>query len=321
MPWIIAVFLICVAIFLWGILALAASAWGLLAFGLGSAVSFFLSRKKPTVPEADEFLSSADRATAWALRAEQGAIQVMINECHAEADRLNLARRAHDETRFDGRKRDAKRINALLDSLEQKLESVTVQYVEISEAAEDRFRDWLKRAERWSTLRSAGAAFFAALLVYGAAFSVLNWTQPDWVSRLSTFTGGNGVSPGARVGAFGIAVCLGGIVWPLRRRSLRIPMPDFADFRAPWEAEEQASENENLDDGASEWHSVLGVQADATVEKIKAAYHEQIKQYHPDKVATMGPRIRSVAEEQTRLLIAAYEKGLKSHGQSKAGPI
>jgi DnaJ-domain-containing protein 1 len=56
------------------------------------------------------------------------------------------------------------------------------------------------------------------------------------------------------------------------------------------------------------WYEVLGVSPDATLDAIKSAYHHAIKQYHPDRVATLGDKLRKVAELETQRLKEAYEK-------------
>ncbi|GAB4282648.1 MAG: hypothetical protein Kow0029_28330 [Candidatus Rifleibacteriota bacterium] len=57
--------------------------------------------------------------------------------------------------------------------------------------------------------------------------------------------------------------------------------------------------------------SILGVDRNAGVDEIKAAYYEKIKQYHPDLVSKMGPEIQQVAAEKTRRLNEAYETLMK----------
>ncbi len=56
------------------------------------------------------------------------------------------------------------------------------------------------------------------------------------------------------------------------------------------------------------WHEVLGVSEWATEGEVTAAYRERIGQYHPDKVATMGPEIRALAEQKSRQLNDAYRQ-------------
>ena len=59
---------------------------------------------------------------------------------------------------------------------------------------------------------------------------------------------------------------------------------------------------------ASTPHEVLGVAADASQDEIKSAYQRLIRQYHPDRVADMGPEIREVAERRAKEINAAYEQ-------------
>jgi DnaJ-domain-containing protein 1 len=55
-------------------------------------------------------------------------------------------------------------------------------------------------------------------------------------------------------------------------------------------------------------HVILGVSPGATQEQIKAAYKEQIKLNHPDKVAHLSPALQAFAAQQTLRLKAAYER-------------
>lgn len=59
------------------------------------------------------------------------------------------------------------------------------------------------------------------------------------------------------------------------------------------------------------WNSVLGVSPDADRSRITAAYRALVTQYHPDRVATMGPEIRATAEEMTARINRAYDEGLR----------
>jgi DnaJ like chaperone protein len=57
------------------------------------------------------------------------------------------------------------------------------------------------------------------------------------------------------------------------------------------------------------WYDVLKVPPTAGAEEIKASYRRLIAQYHPDKVATLAPEFRALAEEKSKELNAAYEAG------------
>lgn len=55
---------------------------------------------------------------------------------------------------------------------------------------------------------------------------------------------------------------------------------------------------------------VLGISASADKDEIKQAYREKIVQCHPDKVATMAPEFRVLAENMAKELNWAYEECL-----------
>lgn len=56
---------------------------------------------------------------------------------------------------------------------------------------------------------------------------------------------------------------------------------------------------------SSAW-AVLDLKPGASQKEIHAAYRGKIQQYHPDKVAGMGPEIVATAEAHTRTINQAY---------------
>ena len=58
--------------------------------------------------------------------------------------------------------------------------------------------------------------------------------------------------------------------------------------------------------GAWDPWAVLGVTHDATRDEIVRAYREQLKRYHPDRVADLGPELQEVAHRKTIDLQRAY---------------
>ncbi len=81
--------------------------------------------------------------------------------------------------------------------------------------------------------------------------------------------------------------------------------PDDANHTA-----EQAPQPETVADETDErpWYQVLEVSEWANQEEVTAAYRSKITLYHPDKVATMGPEIRALAELKARELNTAYRQ-------------
>jgi DnaJ like chaperone protein len=86
------------------------------------------------------------------------------------------------------------------------------------------------------------------------------------------------------------------------------------------EAEEEDSEKsersreERTEDETEEpaWWSVLQITQNASQEQIKTAYRSLMQQYHPDKVATLGPELRDLAERKSKEINAAYEQALRA---------
>ena len=56
---------------------------------------------------------------------------------------------------------------------------------------------------------------------------------------------------------------------------------------------------------------ILDVGEDAPQADIKKRYHELSKQYHPDKVAHLGPELRQLAHEKMKLINSAYRSLMK----------
>lgn len=59
-------------------------------------------------------------------------------------------------------------------------------------------------------------------------------------------------------------------------------------------------------------HKVLEINANTDIDSIKAAYKTKIKEYHPDKVQTMGKEIQEIANRKTKEINDAYNL-IKKH--------
>ncbi len=55
-------------------------------------------------------------------------------------------------------------------------------------------------------------------------------------------------------------------------------------------------------------HAVLGIGPGASRDEITRAYREQLKRYHPDRVADLGPELQQVAHSKTVELQRAYDE-------------
>ena len=68
------------------------------------------------------------------------------------------------------------------------------------------------------------------------------------------------------------------------------------------------------EDAPLPWHKVLQVSQAASREEIRKAYQSLIRQYHPDKVASLGPELRELCEQKTKTVNVAYDEAMKLHG-------
>jgi len=62
--------------------------------------------------------------------------------------------------------------------------------------------------------------------------------------------------------------------------------------------------------------SVLGLRGKITFGDIKRCYRERMQEYHPDKVSSLGPKLREVAEAEAQKINAAYEFFTRKYGPS-----
>ncbi|MFA5784275.1 MAG: HEAT repeat domain-containing protein [Phycisphaerae bacterium] len=75
------------------------------------------------------------------------------------------------------------------------------------------------------------------------------------------------------------------------------------------EANENPSESDRYSDTSSEVspYVILGIPTNSTINEIKEAYRKLSQQYHPDKVAHLGPELQQVAHEKMKKINQAYE--------------
>lgn len=59
------------------------------------------------------------------------------------------------------------------------------------------------------------------------------------------------------------------------------------------------------------WSTVLGTASTASVEEIREAYRRLVGQYHPDKVAQLGPELQALANQKTQAITAAYQDAIR----------
>ena len=99
-----------------------------------------------------------------------------------------------------------------------------------------------------------------------------------------------------RMGPLGILddfVMIGAALWWLRHR----PDANGAPTKPPPTRDEQPTDP----------YAILDVAPGASPDEITRAYREQLKRYHPDRVAGLGEELQRVAHERTIAIQRAYE--------------
>jgi DnaJ like chaperone protein len=71
------------------------------------------------------------------------------------------------------------------------------------------------------------------------------------------------------------------------------------------------SEKQEEKTSSNSWFEVLGVQEAASLDEIANAYKKKIRQYHPDKVESLGPELKKLAELKSKEINAAYSMAKK----------
>src|SRR5262249_54083098 len=62
------------------------------------------------------------------------------------------------------------------------------------------------------------------------------------------------------------------------------------------------------------WTEVLEIGVMADFEEVQTAYRKKISQYHPDRVAGLGPELQALAEKHSKDINRAYADARKSRG-------
>ncbi len=74
--------------------------------------------------------------------------------------------------------------------------------------------------------------------------------------------------------------------------------------------------NPTVESRIDQAHEILGVDSNASLEDIKKAYYQLVKQYHPDLVDNLGPELKMLARTRTTQINEAYEYLCRQRGQS-----
>ncbi|MDD2600239.1 MAG: DUF805 domain-containing protein [Kiritimatiellae bacterium] len=82
-----------------------------------------------------------------------------------------------------------------------------------------------------------------------------------------------------------------------------VDCPEYTAYRA----RQRSRSSPRGEAGERHYASVLGLRGRTTKEDVRKAYRDLVTQYHPDKVAHLGEKLRTVAEEEMKKINEAYE--------------
>lgn len=71
---------------------------------------------------------------------------------------------------------------------------------------------------------------------------------------------------------------------------------------------------ENQGNAQLNWFRILEVSETATMSEIGSQYKRKIREYHPDKVASLGKELKDLAEFKSKEINSAYEFAKKLRG-------
>jgi len=89
--------------------------------------------------------------------------------------------------------------------------------------------------------------------------------------------------------------------------------------RSREQAEREAQETRQRQRAAEDatpppWYAILSVAPNADTLEIRRAYKSLMSQYHPDKVAALGPELKELCERKTKEINTAYDRALAERG-------
>ncbi len=99
---------------------------------------------------------------------------------------------------------------------------------------------------------------------------------------------------------------------PQKKSEAKFEESDTTTSRNTRSGDSSKQDSINKNEITPDWTLVLGITQNASVQEIREAYRGLISQYHPDKVAQLGPELQKLAAEKSTLINAAYQQAMKA---------
>jgi len=96
------------------------------------------------------------------------------------------------------------------------------------------------------------------------------------------------------------------------------PEEDFKENKSGSRSNHSKNSDHKYSKGSTKdemyYGSILDLKGRQTPHEIKDKYRELARQYHPDKVSHLGPKLRKTAETEMKLINAAFEYFKQKYG-------
>jgi hypothetical protein len=291
----------------------------------------------PTLPDSEGFDWPDVRATVTKLVERCQHLVKRRKEVHCEAKSLGIA--MTKSGLYDQRKNTGRLLNQQLCEINDTIRSICREIIDAKRSVYsalpnlEKFNsDCHKYVSRVAIFRAseqaasyyfggAGVGFFGPPVI-GGLFKSISFF--DWRTDLLGATGAGAVAATGsffvfrRLGVAKLTAAMAEGVNNIHRWSelYRYWDPDDktwleAEFQGANGYEHKIHVEETDAADGSAWHEVLGVEPTASLEEIKSAWKARLKEYHPDRVATLGPKLKALAEEESKTLNAAYEMAMQ----------
>ena len=305
-------------------------------FIIAAAVFAFRSCQElpPPLPDPESFDQPEARKKLLELVRELLPLRQREDEIAKEAKNLSIG--ITNAGRYDQRKKDGRSFNEELDAINSRSGSLETKFFSIRLSVFSTLPNFRAEFDDWLARRTTLLAAIASAKMYAVGFCVGLLASPllgEAILQIAIRSWPAWLASATFVGSV-CAISAFFLVRNAKRNELAAELNDDKNRRwfeliEFWNPDDETAleehvaavsagrDHESCTDSertTNGWKEMLGVTDDASIEEIKAAWKTRMKEYHPDRVQTLGPKLKELAEAETKRLNEAYQAALKLRG-------